>query len=171
MDLMKEVFGQAEPKPEPKSEPKHVPKVEPKSVTTVEPKHVSMIEPNHVRKPEPEPKVETPKPVATVEPKVELKAVAKVQPVDNEKLQRLERELDQAERDYKDSVWVLTRAKQQYFLLRNGYDRDPENSSKEVVYKASSNVADCQARQDAIDRKRNSLKKQIAELKGGANGQ
>ena len=140
MDLMKEVFGSAEPK----VEPKHVPKIDPKS----------------------EPKVE-PKPV----PKVDLKTVAKAQPVDNEKLQRLERELDQAERDYKDSVWVLTRAKQQYFLLRNGYDRDPENSSKEVVYKASANVADCQSRQDAIDRKRNSLKKQIAELKGGANSQ
>ena len=153
MDLMKEAFGQADPKPDPKPEPK----VEPKTVTTVEPKHVSMVAPNHMTKPEPkvEPKVETPKPDL----------------VDNEKLQQLERELDQAERDYKDSVWVLTRAKQQYFLLSNGYDRDPENSSKEVVYEASSKVADCQARQDAIDRKRNSLKKQIAELKGGANSQ
>lgn len=149
MDLMKEVFGQADPKPEPK--------VEPKTVATVEPKHVSMIEPNHVPKlePESEPKVETPKP----------------DPVDNEKLQRLERELDQAERDYKDSVWVLMRAKQQYYLLRNGYDRDPESSSKEVVYEASAKVADCQSRQDAIDRKRNSLKKQIDEIKGGANSQ
>ena len=153
MDLMKEAFGQADSKPDPKPEPK----VEPKTVTTVEPKHVSMVAPNHMTKPEPkvEPKVETPKPDL----------------VDNEKLQRLERDLDQAERDYKDSVWVLTRAKQQYFLLSNGYDRDPENSSKEVVYKASADVADCQARQDAIDRKRNSLKKQIAELKGGANSQ
>ena len=153
MDLMKEAFGQADSKPDPKPEPK----VEPKTVTTVEPKHVSMVAPNHMTKPEPkvEPKVETPKPDL----------------VDNEKLQRLERDLDQAERDYKDSVWVLMRAKQQYYLLRNGYDRDPENSSKEVVYKASADVADCQARQDAIDRKRNSLKKQIAELKGGANSQ
>ena len=152
MDLMKELYGSAEPK----VEPKHVPKLEPQPEPNVEPKAT----------PKAMPKVE-PKPA----PKVELKTVAKAQPVDNEKLQRLERELDQAERDYKDSVWVLTRAKQQYFLLRNGYDRDPENSSKEVVYKASANVADCQARQDAIDRKRNSLKKQIAELKGGANSQ
>lgn len=140
MDLMKEAFGQAESKSEPKVEPKHVPKVEPKSVTTTD-------------------------------PKVEPKAVAQSQSVDNEKLRQLERDLDQAERDYKDSVWILMRAKQQYYLLRNGYDRDPENSSKEVVYKASADVADCQARQDAIDRKRNSLKKQIAELKGGANSQ
>lgn len=160
MDLMKEVFGQADPKPGPKPEPK----VEPKPVATVEPKHVSTAVPNHVPKPEP-------KPVATIEPKAEPKDVAQSQSVDNEKLQRLERELDQAESDYKDSVWVLMRAKQQYYLLRNGYDRDPENSSKEVVYEASANVADCQARQDAIDRKRNSLKKQIAELKGGANSQ
>lgn len=153
MDLMKEVFGSAEPKPDPKPEPK----VEPKTVTTVEPKHVSMVAPNHMTKPEPkvEPKVETPKPDL----------------VDNEKLQRLERELDEANRDYKDSVWVLMRAKQQYFLLSNGYDRDPENSSKEVVYEASAKVADCQARQNEIDRRRNSLKKQIAELKGGANSQ
>ena len=150
MDLMKEVFGQAKPKPEPKSEQK----VEPKTVATVEPKYVSTT-------------------VSKPEPKVELKPEPepKAQPVDNDKLRRLELELDQAERDYKDSVWVLTRAKQQYFLLRNGYDRDPENSSKEVVYKASADVADCQARQDAIDLKRNSLKKQIAELKGGANSQ
>lgn len=148
MDLMKEVFGSAKPKPEPKVELKTAPKVElkttPKSVPKSQPK---------------------------TEPKVEPKTIAKAQPVDNEKLRQLERELDQAERDYKDSVWVLTRAKQQYFLLRNGYDRDPENSSKEVVYESSLNVADCQARQDAIDRKRNSLKKQIAELKGGANSQ
>ena len=148
MDLMKEVLGSAKPKPEPKVELKTAPKVElkttPKSVPKSQPK---------------------------TEPKVEPKTIAKAQPVDNEKLRQLERELDQAERDYKDSVWVLTRAKQQYFLLRNGYDRDPENSSKEVVYESSLNVADCQARQDAIDRKRNSLKKQIAELKGGANSQ
>lgn len=156
MDLMKEVFGQAKPKPDPKPEPK----VEPKVVATVEPKHVSMAVPNHV-----------PKHVPTPEPKPEPKVELKPESVDNEKLRRLEQELDQAERDYKDSVWVLTRAKQQYFLLRNGYDRDPENSSKEVVYKASADVADCQARQDAIDLKRNSLKKQIAELKGGANSQ
>lgn len=152
MDLMKEVFGSAEPKPEPKVEPKSVPKVEPKPVLTVEPKPV--------------PKVEL-----MPDPKSEPKTIAKAQPVDNEKLQLLEQELAQAERDYTDSVWVLMRAKQQYYLLRNGYDRDPENSSKEVVYEASANVADCQERQNAIDRKRNSLKKQIAELKGGANSQ
>lgn len=156
MDLMKEVFGSAEPKPELKVESK----VEPNAVPKVETKPVSKVELKAV------PKVE-PKSVAKVESKPEPKA----QPVDNGKLQQLQQELDQAERDYKDSVWILMRAKQQYYLLRNGYDRDPENSSKEVVYEASANVADCQERQNAIDRKRNSLKKQIADLKGGANSQ
>ena len=151
MDLMKEVFGSAEPKPDPKSEPKHVPK----SVTTSQPNRVSMIEPNHVPKSEPEPTVEAPKP----------------EPVDNEKLQRLEQELDQAERDYTDSIWPLMSAKHEYYLLKNGYDRDPEASSKEAVLEASATLADCQSRQDTIDRRRNSLKKQIAELKGGANSQ
>lgn len=152
MDLMKVAFGQSDPKPEPKVELKTAPKVDLKTA----PKFVPKAQPKTVPKPE---------------PKVEPKTIAKAQPVDNEKLQLLEQELDQAEHDYKDSVWVLMRAKQQYYLLRNGYDRDPENSSKEVVYEASANVADCQARQDAIDRRRNSLKKQIAELKGGANSQ
>lgn len=160
MDLFKEMFEPDGPKPESKAQPK------------VETKPESKVEPNAV------PKVET-KPVSKVElkavPKVEPKSVAKVeskpepkaQPVDNGKLQQLQQELDQAERDYKDSVWILMRAKQQYYLLSNGYDRDPENSSKDAVYQASADVADCQSRQDTIDRRRNSLKKQIAELKGG----
>lgn len=160
MDLFKEMFEPDNPKPESKAQPK----VETKSVAKVESK--------------PAPKVET-KPVSKVElkavPKVEPKSVTKVEPkaqsVDNGKLQRLQQELDQAERDYKDSVWVLMSAKQQYYLLSNGYKRDPENSSKDAVYQASADVADCQERQDAIDRRRNSLKKQIAELKGGANSQ
>lgn len=145
MDLLKEVFGSSEPKPESKVQPKAVPKVETKPVSKVELK-----------------------PVTKVEPKPEPKTEPKAQSVDNDKLQQLQQELDQAERDYKDSVWVLMRAKQQYYLLSNGYKRDPENSSKDVVYQASAEVADCQERQDSIDRKRNSLKKQIAELKGGA---
>lgn len=140
MDLMKDFFGSSDPKPESKEQPKSVPKVEPKPVTKVE---------------------------LTPDPKSEPKTIAKAQPVDNEKLQLLEQELDQAERDYKDSVWVLMSAKQQYYLLSNGYKRDPENSSKDAVYQASADVADCQERQDRIDRKRKSLKKQIAELKGG----
>lgn len=144
MDLMKDFFGSSDPKPESKVQPKSVPKVEPKPVSKVEPK---------------------------VEPKAVIKVEPKAQPVDNVKLQQLEQELDQAERDYKDSVWVLMRAKQQYYLLSNGYKRDPDNSSKDAVYQASADVADCQERQDSIDRKRNSLKKQIAELKGGANSQ
>lgn len=144
MDLLKEVFGSSEPKPESKVQPKAVPKVETKPVSKVELK-----------------------PVTKVEPKPEPKTEPKAQSVDNDKLQQLQQELDQAERDYKDSVWVLMSAKQQYYLLSNGYKRDPENSSKDAVYQASADVADCQERQDRIDRKRKSLKKQIAELKGG----
>lgn len=140
MDLMKDFFGSSDPKPESKVQPKAVPKVELKPVTKVE---------------------------LTPDPKSEPKTIAKAQPVDNEKLQLLEQELDQAERDYKDSVCVLMSAKQQYYLLSNGYKRDPENSSKDAVYQASADVADCQERQDKIDRRRKSLKKQIAELKGG----
>lgn len=130
-----------------------------------------MFEPD-VPKPESKvvPKVET-KPVPKVEPKPESKVEPKAQPVDNDKLQLLEQELDQAERDYTYSIGPLMAAKQQYFLLKNGYDRDPANSSKEAVLEASATIADCQSRQNAIDRRRNSLKKQIAELKGGANSQ
>lgn len=144
MDLMKELLGSSDPKPESKVQPKAVPKVDLKPSTKVESKPA---------------------------PKVELKPETKAQPVDNVKLQRLDQELKQAERDYTDSIWSLMSAKQQYFLLKNGYDRDPANSSKEAVLEASATIADCQSRQDAIDRKRNSLKKQIAELKGGANSQ
>lgn len=144
MDLMKDFFGSSDPKPESKVEPKVVPKVEPKPATKVEPKTVAKVDP---------------KPVTKVEPKA--------QSVDNDKLQQLQQELNQAEHDYTDSIWTLMSAKQQYFLLKNGYDRDPANSSKEAVLEASATLADCQERQDSIDRKRNSLKKQIAELKGG----
>lgn len=156
MDLMKDFFGSSDPKPESKVQPKSVPKVDPKHVAKVDLKTAPKVESN---------------PVAKVEPKPEPKPEPKAQPVDNEKLRRLEQELDQAERDYKDSVWVLMSAKQQYYLLSNGYKRDPENSSKDAVYQASADVADCQEQQDKIDRKRKSLKKQIAELKGGANSQ
>lgn len=160
MDLMKDFFGSSDPKPESKVQPKSVPKVEPKSVAKVELKPAPKAEPKSVTKVEP-------KPVAKVESKPEPKA----QPVDNEKLRRLEQELKQAERDYTDSIWPLMAAKRQYFLLKNGYDRDPANSSKEAVLEASADVADCQERQDKINRRRKSLKKQIAELKGGANSQ
>lgn len=160
MDLMKELYGSAESTVEPKSVPKADPKADPKAVATVEPKHVSMIESNHVPKSEPKTMA---KPAS--------KAVSKAQPIDNEKLRRLEHELDQAECDYTYSIGPLMAAKQQYFLLKNGYDQDPENSSKEAVLEASATLADCQSRQDAIDRRRKSLKKQIAELKGGANSQ
>lgn len=126
-----------------------------------DPKPESKVQPKAV------PKVDA-KPATKVDPKPVTKVEPKTQPVDHDKLQRLQQELNQAERDYKDSVWALMRAKQQYYLLSNGYKRDPENSSKDAVYQASADVADCQERQDSIDRKRKSLKKQIAELKGGA---
>lgn len=152
MDLMKVAFGQSDPKPEPKVELKTAPKVDLKTT----PKFVPKAQPKTVPKPE---------------PKVEPKTIAKAQPVDNEKLQLLEQELDQAEHDYLCSTMMLIDAKRRYSLLSNGYERDPENSSKDAVYQASADVADCQARQDAINRNRNSLKKQIADLKGGANSQ
>lgn len=168
MDLMKDFFGSSDPKLESKVQPKSVPKVEPKPVAKVESKPAPKAEPKPVAKVDLKPvtKVES-KPATKVEPKSVTKVEPKAQPVDNDKLQQLQQELDQAERDYKDSVWALMSAKQQYYLLSNGYKRDPENSSKDAVYQASADVADCQERQDSIDRKRNSLKKQIAELKGG----
>ena len=146
MDLMKEVFGSAEPKTEPKVEPKPAPKVE----LNPEPK----VEPN------PEPKVD-PKP----EPET------KAQAVDNEKLQRLEQELKQSEHDYMDSVQEVMHAYSFYDQMKRGYDRDPESSSLKAVTDASDVLEACRSRQSEIDRRRKSLKKQIAELKGGANSQ
>lgn len=150
MDLMKEMdmFGSAEPKVEPKVEPKHVPKPEPK----VESKPVATVGPKHV-------------------PTSEPKTVVKAQPVDNEKLRRLEQELKQADRDYMASVQEVMHAYSFYDQIKRGYDRDPEASSLQAVNDADAELSDCRSRQAKIDRKRNSLKKQIAELKGGANSQ
>lgn len=144
MDLMKELLGPSEPK----VEPKPAPKVE---LTTA-------------------PKVE-PKPVPKVEPKVEPKPATRSQPVDNEKLRQLEQELKQADSDYMDSVQEVMGAYSFYEQMKRGYDRDPANSSLQAVTDASETLSDCRSRQDALDRRRNSLKKQIAELKGGANSQ
>ena len=148
MDLMKEMLGPSEPK----VEPKPAPKVESKPASKVEPKPASKVE-------------------SKPKPKVEPKTIVKAQPVDNEKLQRLEQEYSQAESDYLASVQEVMHAYSFYDQMKRGYDRDPENSSKKAVDDAAAELSDCRSHQSEINRKRNSLKKQIAELKGGANSQ